>query len=99
MRASTKGDKSRESISSTSLTSASSRKQVKIEKGLFEMYVSYETDMIIFNTIKEDVRDIVMEVINEFKESNDKEIIDVCNSLIDELAVETVIDLLHDEKK
>ena len=28
-----------------------------------------------------------------------KEINDVCNSLIDELAVETVIDLLHDEKK
>ena len=32
------------------------------------MCVSYETDMIIYNTIKEDVRDIVMEVIKEFKE-------------------------------
>ena len=72
-RASTKGDMSRESRSSTSLTtSAASRKQVKIEKELFGMCVSYETDMIIFNTIKEDVRDIVMEVINEFKESNEK---------------------------
>ena len=63
------------------------------------MCVSYETDMIIFNTIKEDVRDIVMEVIKEFKESYDKEINEVCSSLIDEMAIETLIDLLHDEKK
>ena len=73
--------------------------KVKIEKELLQMCVSYETDMIIYNTIKEDVRDIVMEVIKEFKESYDKEINDVCNSLIDEMAIETLIDLLHDEKK
>ena len=96
-RASTKGDMSRESRSSTSLTtSAASRKQVKIEKELFGMCVHYKTDMIIFNTIKEDVREIVMEVIKEFKESYDKEINDVSISLIDEMAIETLIDLLHD---
>ena len=100
VRSSTKGNMSRDSRSSTSLTTfAASRKQVKIEKELFGMCVSYKTDMIIFNTIKEDVRDIVMEVIKEFKESYDKEINDVCNSLIDEMAIETLIDLLHDEKK
>ena len=100
VRASTKGDMSRESRSSTSLTtSATSKKKVKIEKELFGICVSYEIDMIIFNTIKEDVRDIVMEVIKEFKESYDKEINDVSNSLIDEMAIETLIDLLHDEKK
>ena len=100
VRASTKGDMSRESRSSTSLTtSATSKKKVKIEKELFGICVIYEIDMIIFNTIKEDVRDIVMEVIKEFKESYDKEINDVSNSLIDEMAIETLIDLLHDEKK
>ena len=51
-RASTKGDMSRESRSTSLTTSAASRKQVKIEKELFGMCVSYETDMIIFNTIK-----------------------------------------------
>ena len=99
-RASTKGDMSRESRSSTSLTtSTASRKKLKIEKELLQMCVSYETDMIIYNTIKENVRDILMEVIKEFKESYDKEINDVCNSLINEMAIETLIDLLHDEKK
>ena len=100
VRSSTKGDTSRDSRSPTSLTtSAASRKQVNIEKELFGMCVSYETNMIIFNTIKEDVKDIVMEVIKEFKESYDKEINDICIFLIDEIAIETVIDLLHDEKK
>ena len=52
-----------------------------------------------FNTIKEDVREIVMEVIKEFKESYDKEINDVSISLIDEMAIETLIDYCMIKKK
>ena len=43
------------------------------------MCVDYKTDMIIFNTMKDDVRDIVMEVIKECKQSDDK-IINEVNS-------------------
>ena len=100
VRSSKKGDTSKDSRSSTSLAaSVASRKQVKLDKKLFGMCVDYETDMVISNVIKEDVRDVVNEVIKECQESDDKMINEVCNSLKDKIPMGTVINVLNDERK